>query len=254
MSPFDINRIRELGPAAPNESVDRDSGPSPCGACSVRHLTFCAPMAEDELGHVSKIVSTIELHPGDPLFDEGEPADNVYSVTAGAVKVYKLLPDGRRQVIGFLFSGDFMGLAHNDLYAYSAEAIIHSAVCKFPRKKLEQLLERFPKMERRLLGMASHELAAAQEQMLLLGRKTAKEKIASFLLHLSKRAEQRGQSPNPVAVPMSRTDIGDYLGLTTETVSRTFTQLKTSHLISLQPANKVELTNIPALQEIAEGG
>ncbi len=253
MSPFDVNRIRELGPAMASEQGEADSGPSPCGACSVRHLTFCAPMAEDELGHVSKIVSTIELHPGDPLFDEGEPADNVYSVTAGSVKVYKLLPDGRRQVIGFLFSGDFMGLAHNDLYAYSAEAITHSAVCRFPRKKLEQLLERFPKMERRLLGMASHELAVAQEQMLLLGRKTAKEKIASFLLMLSKRSEQRGQTPNPVAVPMSRTDIGDYLGLTTETVSRTFTQLKTSNLISLQPANKVELTSIDALRNIAEG-
>ena len=133
MSPFDVNRIRELGPAMASEQGEADSGPSPCGACSVRHLTFCAPMAEDELGHVSKIVSTIELHPGDPLFDEGEPADNVYSVTAGSVKVYKLLPDGRRQVIGFLFSGDFMGLAHNDLYAYSAEAITHSAVCRFPR-------------------------------------------------------------------------------------------------------------------------
>jgi CRP/FNR family transcriptional regulator len=253
MSPFDINRIRELGPAVSNGSAGADYGHTPCGACSVRHLTFCAPLAEDELNHVSKIVSTVELHPGDPLFDEGEPADNVYSVTAGAVKVYKLMPDGRRQVIGFLFSGDFMGLAHNDLYAYSAEAITHSAVCRFPRKRLEQLLERFPKMERRLLGMASHELAAAQEQMLLLGRKTAKEKIASFLLSLSRRAAARGQNANPIAVPMSRTDIGDYLGLTTETVSRTFTQLKTGKLISLLPASKVELVDLEALEEIAEG-
>jgi CRP/FNR family transcriptional regulator len=101
--------------------------------------------------------------------------------------------------------------------------------------------------------MASHELAAAQEQMLLLGRKTAKEKIASFLLTLSQRAVQRGQRANPISVPMSRTDIGDYLGLTTETVSRTFTQLKNGQLISLLPANKVELSDLDGLTEISEG-
>ena len=101
--------------------------------------------------------------------------------------------------------------------------------------------------------MASHELAAAQEQMLLLGRKTAKEKIVSFLLNLGERATRRGQSDNPVNVSMSRTDIGDYLGLTTETVSRTFTQLKGTGLISLQPGGKVHLADTEALTDIAEG-
>ena len=152
-----------------------------------------------------------------------------------------------------LFAGDFLGLANNETYAYSAEAVTHVALCRFPRRQLEALLERYPKMERRLLGMASHELAAAQEQMLLLGRKTAREKIASFLLTLSRRARKRGQRDNPVAVPMSRTDIGDFLGLTTETVSRTFTQLKTAKLIVLLPNGKVELADLEALQEIAEG-
>ena len=101
--------------------------------------------------------------------------------------------------------------------------------------------------------MASHELAVAQEQMLLLGRKTAREKVASFLLMLRKRARQRGQPGNPVPVPMSRNDIGDYLGLTTETVSRTFTQLKTAGLISLQTGGKVELSDIDRLRDLAEG-
>ena len=114
-------------------------------------------------------------------------------------------------------------------------------------------MERFPEIERQLLGRATHELAAAQEQMLLLGRKTAKERIASFLLMLSRAAVRRGQKENPVSVPMSRTDIGDYLGLTTETVSRTFTQLKKSGLIALQSGSKVELARRAALEELAEG-
>ena len=108
-------------------------------------------------------------------------------------------------------------------------------------------------MERRLLGLASHELAAAQEQMLLLGRKTAREKIASFLLLLSERARRRGQKGNPVSVLMSRTDIGDYLGLTTETVSRTITQLRGDGSIKLLNGGKVEIANLEALQELSEG-
>jgi CRP/FNR family transcriptional regulator len=208
---------------------------------------------ERELVEVASISTNLEIGPGEPLFDEGEPADYVYNVTAGCLKVYKLLADGRRQVTGFLFAGDFLGLSNESNYAYSAEAVTHAALCRFSRRKLEGVLERYPKMEKRLLSMASNELAAAQEQMLLLGRKSAKEKIASFLLMLSRRSQQRGQAANPVAVPMSRTDIGDYLGLTTETVSRTFTHLKTEGVIKVLPGGKVELAKVDQVRDIAEG-
>jgi CRP/FNR family transcriptional regulator len=126
-------------------------------------------------------------------------------------------------------------------------------LCRFPRRKLELLLEKYPNMEHRLLSMASYELAAAPEQMLLLGRKSAREKIASFLLMLSRRATQRGQDGDPVSVPMSRNDIGDYLGLTTETVSRTFTQLKQGGIIALIQGGKVALSDRARLEDIAEG-
>ena len=252
LSPFDVNNLRTLAPAA--QSVEGEGRQSPCAACSVRQLTFCAPLGGEELTQISSIVNHVELAPGEYLFDEGEDADNIFSVTAGAMKVYKLLPDGRRQITGFLFAGDFLGLAHNDVYAYTAEAVTHSVLCRFPRHDLEVMLARYPKMERRLLGMARHELAVAQEQMLLLGRKTAKEKIASFLLSLSSRALQRGQAGNPVAVPMTRMDIGDCLGLTTETVSRTFTQLRNKKLVILHPGGKVEMADREGLQDIADGG
>jgi len=250
MPAFDIKRFGgNLREATPRNLETR----SPCQACTVRHLTLCAALGEAELSAMSAIVSSVELTPGDPLFDEGEPAGYLFNVTAGAVKIYKLLPDGRRQMTGFLFPGDFLGLANDRTYAYSAEAVTYTTLCRFPRPKLENLLEMYPKMERRLLGMASHELAVAQEQMLLLGRKTAREKIASFLLMLSDRAVQRGQAENPVAVPMSRNDIGDFLGLTTETVSRTFTQLKQSGAIVLLQGGKIDLSDRPGLEHIAEG-
>ena len=252
MSAFDIRNMGRLQDPVPRAGATTKE--SPCSACTIRHLTLCASLEEAELAGMSAIVSSKELAPGDPLFDEGEPADHVFNVTAGAVKIYKLLADGRRQMTGFLFPGDFLGLANQEIYAYSAEAVTHTTLCRFPRRKLERLLDLYPKMERRLLSMASHELAVAQEQMLLLGRKTAREKIASFLLMLSRRAVQRGQNGNPVSVPMSRNDIADYLGLTTETVSRTFTQLKRKGVINLLPGGKVELAERPRLEEIAEGG
>lgn len=242
----DAGHLARPSPQAPGAAA-------PCKACTVRHLTLCAALNENELHEISAIVSPLELTPGEPVFDEGEPAGYLFNVTAGAVKIYKLLPDGRRQMTGFLFPGDFLGLANEETYAYSAEAVTFTTLCRFPRRKLEALLERYPKLERRLLGMASHELAVAQEQMLLLGRKTAREKIASFLVMLSRRAVQRGQKANPVAVPMSRNDIGDYLGLTTETVSRTFTQLRQDACIVLQPGGRVELADPARLERMAEG-
>lgn len=249
MAVFDYDRASRLSPAVARARRD----PSPCSACAVRGMTICAPLDQNEQALMAGLMTSVELQAGEPLFDEGEDAGNVYNITAGTLKVYKLLPDGRRQVTGFLYAGDFLGLATQDTYAFSAEAVTPSRLCRFPRQKLEDLMQRVPKIEQRLLSIASNELAAAQEQMLLLGRKTAREKIASFLLMLAKRAEQRGQQNDPVLVPMSRTDIGDYLGLTTETVSRTFTQLKQDGIISLQPNHQVKLARREELEEIAGG-
>ena len=246
-----------LDPQSTLVSATRRSGPtagqSPCAACGVRHLTVCAALADDELRHLSSIVSHVELGPGQSLFQEGEEARSVYSVTAGTMKIYKLLPDGRCQVTGFLFPGDFLGLAHDETFAYSAEAVTYTALCRYSRSQLDSMLDRFPQMEQRLLGMAKHELVVAQEQMLLLGRKTARERLASFLLTLSRDAERRGQPADPVFIPMSRSDIGDYLGLTTETVSRTFTQLKRDKLIAAESGNRVRLLDAGQLGEMAEG-
>lgn len=241
-------RVRTAVPADP-DWID------PCSGCSVRPLTICAPLSPRELTVMAEIVTPVTCEAGQPVFDEGEPSTHLFNVTRGAVRVYKLLPDGRRQVTGFLFPGDFLGLSNGEqeTYAYSAEAMTEVDLCRFPRRSLEVVIEENIKLEKRLLRMAANELAVAQDQMLLLGRKTARERVASFFLSLSERAVKRGQPGNPISVPMSRTDIADYLGLTTETVSRTVTQLKTEHLIRLLSGGKIELADMDALRDLASG-
>jgi CRP/FNR family transcriptional regulator, anaerobic regulatory protein len=225
----------------------------PCDKCEVRAHSACAALNPEEQKRLVDIMTTVEVEAHQAIFNEAEPAHHVFNVTHGAVKIYKLLSDGRRQITGFLFPGDFLGLTHNETYAYSAEALGSTTLCRFPRQKLEGLLDEMPKLEQRLLGMASHELAAAQDQMILLGRKSAKERVVSFLLMLSNAAIRHGQPANPVSLPMTRNDMGDYLGLSLETVSRALTQLKTSGIIQLLGERQVRLAKPDAMREIATG-
>jgi CRP/FNR family transcriptional regulator len=236
----------------PAKSRDKPVG-SPCAACPVRPLSICSDLSIDELSDLEKIVTNIVVKAGAPIFDEGEVATHRYNLTSGCVRIYKILGDGRRQIFGFLFPGDFLGLAVEDEYAYGAEAVVNSDLCRFPQRDLEEFTSRYPALEKRLLGVTKHELAIAQEQMVLLGRKSAEEKVATMLLAFSKRAQRRGQAENPVFLPMTRVDLGDYLGLTTETVSRTMTQLKTKGVIRLENDNHVRLMDMEKLDEMAEG-
>src|SRR5215831_16832072 len=226
---------------------------APCVTCRAREFSACAPLTGEEQKRLAATMRTLNVEPHSPIFDEADPAEYVFNITAGAVKVYKLLGDGRRQITGFLFAGDFLGLTHKEVYAYSAEALVPTKLCRFPRRRLEALLVEIPHLEQRLLAMASHELAAGQDQMMLLGRKSARERVVSFILMLFNSAKRHGRPGDPVFLAMSRTDIADYLGLTTETVSRAFTSLKKQALIELLDEKRIRVCRMSALQEIAEG-
>ena len=226
---------------------------APCDTCRAREFSACAPLTGEEQTRLASIMRTVNVERHCPIFDEANRAEYVFNITAGAVKIYKLLGDGRRQITGFLFAGDFLGLIHNEAYAYSAEALVPTKLCRFPRRRLEALLAEIPHLEQRLLAMASHELAAAQDQMVLLGRKSARERVVSFILMLSDSATRHGRPNDPVFLPMSRSEIADYLGLTTETVSRAFTSLKKQGLIELLDEKRVRLCRMSAMQEIADG-
>ncbi len=226
---------------------------SPCEKCNIAEMSLCHALSCDDLKQLSAISSSIEVGKGVTIINEQDPANYLFNVTAGSVKLYKLLPDGRRQMTGFLFPGDFLGIAMNDCYAYSAESLEDTKLCRFSRAKLEELLKILPHLENRLLNMVSNELVLAQDQMLLLGRKTAKEKVCSFLLSLCKRAPSKSDQAQTISLPMGRSDIGDYLGLTTETVSRTLTNLKKMGIISIPATGILEITNMQELTDLAEG-
>jgi len=233
------------------KALSKAALPNPCRACAVREMSVCSALTDAELNQLDGIAAKSTFRAGETIFVEGDGADYLFNVTSGVVKIYKLLPDGRRQITGFLFSGDFLGLALRNTFTYSAEALDEVALCRFPRKPFERLLDEFPALEKRLLRSASNELAAAQDQMLLLGRKTARERLATFLLNMSERAVRRGESASNLRLPMGRADIGDYLGLTIETVSRSFTTLRKEGLIGLPSNHDVVVLKPAAIRELA---
>ncbi|HWG80540.1 MAG TPA: helix-turn-helix domain-containing protein [Stellaceae bacterium] len=221
----------------------------PCNICVARDWSACAPLDGAEQKRL--VDHRVRRAPGDLRRRRAGRARLQCHRRRG--ENYKLLQDGRRQITGFLFAGDFLGLTYNEAYADSAEALVPSKLCCFPRRKLEALLGQIPKLEQRLLGMASHEPASAQDQIMLLGRKSARERVVSFLLMLSAAAIRHGGRAEPVFLPMSRGDIADYLGLTIETVSRTLTQLKAQGLVELLDEKHIRLSRPDALAEIAGG-
>lgn len=237
-------------PMCRNDAAHRDQG---CVKCHVRHLTICGAFEVEELKHLEPLVGHRDLEPGQSVFEEDDDSSHAYNLVDGTVRLYKLLPDGRRQITGFAIAGDFLGLSSRGHYAYSAEAISPVTLCRFKRADLQRLFAKFPAMEHRVLAMANDELVAAQDQMLLLGRKTPMEKVASFLLSLSKRLERIGRQGSGLSLAMTRADIADFLGLTVETVSRTFSKLKAAKIIALPAPDQVQLLDRRRLESVAAG-
>jgi CRP/FNR family transcriptional regulator, anaerobic regulatory protein len=241
-----------LAPAVRNESP-LPSG-HPCLGCEVRKAAVCGVLNCDKLAKLRGLGSHFRLKSGQPLFHEGDPATRVFTLTSGSLKLYKLLPDGRRQVTGFMQPGDFLGISVDDEHAYSAEALEQSLLCSFPKTRFDDFTEENGEMERELYRLAVHELAAAQQQMVLLGRKTASERLASFFVGLAERMERITEDRvRFVDLPMSRSDIADYLGLTKETVSRVLALFKQQRLIRLDAIDRIEILDRAGLENVAEG-
>jgi len=217
-------------------------GAEACAHCGARAYSVCNAIEDKDLNRLAELAVQITVEPGRCFIEEGDPAEHFFNVTTGTAKLFKLLPDGRRAITGFAGPGHFLGLAVSAAYSFGAEAVDAMRVCRFSRSKLRVLLDDFPAMEKRLLEVASNELVAAQEQMLLLGRKTARERLASFLVARAVAPVRcLGREPEPaeaVDLPMTRSDVADYLGLTIETVSRQLTRLKARDAIRLDRASR----------------
>jgi CRP/FNR family transcriptional regulator, anaerobic regulatory protein len=233
--------------------LDPHGAIDPCTSCEARHLSVCNAIADPDLARLATIAVVIEAPAGSTFIDEGQPADCFFNITAGSAKLFKVLPDGRRQIIGLVGVGHFLGIAVSDTYAFSAEAIGPVRYCRFSRTRLRALLDDFPLMEQRLLEVAANELVAAQEQMLLLGRKTARERLASFLSMQSRQGAPCGRPRTRFTLAMTRSDIADYLGLTIETVSRTLTRLRAEGLIDFAAQHDVVVRDPASLGALADG-
>lgn len=241
-----------LSPVTPKEGeLDTEH---PCANCAVRDRAICGVLEEGDLAAYKRLGWTLRLKRGQTLFHEGDPANRVFTLTRGTVKLYTLLPDGRRQVTGFMFPGDFLGVSVDEEYAFTVEALEQSELWWFSRAMFDRFLNEHPQVERELYRLAAHELAAAQRQMVLLGRKAAHERLASLFLSLLERADRAsGAQQTSFDLPMSRIDIADYLGLTKETVSRMIAHLRDHKLIRLQAQNRVEVLDRDGLRAMAEG-
>ena len=224
-----------------------------CTTCGARAFSVCGSLSPEDLEGLDAIADRAQMTTGETLMRQGDAAGHVFNITSGSVRVFKLLPDGRRQITGFLFAGDFVGLGSGDTHAFSAEAIEPTTVCRFRKAEYWALIRQRPSLEAALLDRATHELAAAQDQMLLLGRKTARERVASFLLDLPDRDPIRTVDSNEVRLSMTRAEIADYLGLTIETVSRELTKLKTAGVIRMLSLNDLRVDQPERLRAVAEG-
>jgi CRP/FNR family transcriptional regulator len=185
------------------------------------------------------------------LFLEGDKATHVIEVVEGIVCAYRLLPDGQRHVASFYFPGDMLGYCCVGTHSFSAQALTAVRVRRIPRASLERLLDRKPDIARRLLKLATEELNATRDHLLCIASKSAEAKMAAFLMALSRRNESVGEDPGRVLLPMTRVDIGDYLGLTIETVSRTLSKLKRVGIIALPRTSLVVIRDAARLEALA---
>ncbi|MBT4045728.1 MAG: helix-turn-helix domain-containing protein [Rhodospirillaceae bacterium] len=224
-----------------------------CRKCAVQTRAFCAVLDDAALAQLEQLHVICDLDSEENLFIEGDPATAFFTVIKGALRLSKSLPDGRRQITGFVLPGEFIGLSTGKVYAHNADALTEASLCRFSNSDMERIGQEIPEMNSRLLAMTNSSLSQAQDHMLLLGRMNALEKTANFLCGLINRAAAADQPIDPLVLPMSRADIADYLGLTIETVSRTFTRLKADNIISLPEHNRVRVNDMAALLQLAEG-
>lgn len=230
-----------------------------CGECPIRHRAVCSRCDGDELLILENMKSYRTFSAGEVVLWRGEPLDYVASVVSGVASLSKTLEDGRTQMVGLLLPSDFIGRPGRTHVGFDVTATTDLTLCRFERKPFEKLIEDTPHVAQRLVEMALDELDAARDWMILLGRKTAREKIATFLDLLARRADLNdavGQVS--LDMVMTRDQIANFLGLTLETVSRQLNALKKEGVISFSGGKHVTVIDMVALRDAtgddADGG
>ncbi len=197
-------------------------------------------------GHAGLVATEFSYQKDEEIYGEDEPAEYAYQEIRGAVRTYKLLSDGRRQIGAFHLPGDVFGLESGTTHRLAAEAIVDTTVRLVKRRSLEQAAGTDVKVAQKLWTMTASDLRHAEDHMLLLGRKNALERVANFLLEMDRRLAVAGM----MALPMCRRDIGDYLGLTLETISRALSQLHGEGVLGFSGARQIVLRNRQRLRNM----
>ena len=229
--------------------------PHDCGDCPIRHLAVCARCDSDELSVLEEMKYCRSFQAGQTVVWAGDRMDFVGSVVEGVATLTQTMEDGRTQMVGLLFPSDFVGRPGRAGAAYNVTATSDLVMCCFRKRPFEQMMETTPHVAQRLLQMTLDELDAAREWMLVLGRKTAREKIASLLTIIARRDASLHLAPVEgrlqFDLPLTREAMADYLGLTLETVSRQISALKRDGVIELQGKRHVIVPDFDRLQEEA---
>jgi CRP/FNR family transcriptional regulator len=225
----------------------------PCDTCPVRTTSVCSVLDRRHRAALAQQSHIRRIRKGDVIAHEGDSLTQVASITSGVAKMTKTLSDGRQQIVGLGFPSDLVGRPFAETSDARVEAATDVTMCSFRRSQFEGFLREHPDLERFLLKLKLDELESARDWMLVLGRKTATERVATFLLMLAKRALRTEPQETTVSfeLPLSRSEIGDFLGLTLETVSRQFSRLKTQGIIATEDGRRLTIGDVGRLASLA---
>ena len=225
-----------------------------CSNCNLAELCLPRGLKLKELDKMEKIIKRSKpIQKGDYIFRNGDPFRSLYAVRSGTIKIYTTTDDGNKQIMGFYFPGEIIGFdgIEKDTHQCSAVALETSTYCAINFNSLEDISSVIPGLQHQIFRLMSKEVTTENKLLLTLCNKNAEERIATFLISLSHRFEQRGYSANEFKLVMSRQDIGNYLGLTIETVSRIFSKFQREHVIDTNQ-KIIHLKNMKTLHQICK--
>ncbi|MGX5668219.1 Crp/Fnr family transcriptional regulator [Rhizobium daejeonense] len=225
--------------------------PTVCRACEARHGGVCAALSFTQLAELNKHSSRRKISAGEEVIGQGERVSSYSNILNGVVKLSKMMADGRQQIVGLQFAPDFLGRPFLGESTITAEAATDTEICTFPRPLIDRMVGEAPDLERKLHIQSLKELDEARDWMLTLGRKTAQEKVASFLHLIATHIDPDKGSATTFDLPLSRADIADFLGLTIETVSRQMTKLRKDGIIVIENNRHVVVPDLNRLRYAA---
>jgi CRP/FNR family transcriptional regulator len=234
----------------PRLDIHNSELPIICQSCEARHKGVCGALSPQQLTALSKHTRQVTIDAGTELIADQEPISQYANILSGVIKLTKLFQDGRQQIVGLQFAPDLLGRPFQTESNVGVEAATSVKLCTFPRSALEKAIRESPALSSRLHEQALRELDEAREWMLTLGRKTAREKVASFLRLVATSSDPE-RHPNQgtviVELPLTRSAMADFLGLTIETVSRQMTALRKEGIIDMEKSQLITVTSLEAL-------